>query len=70
MDVAQKTLLYLLAGIHIVHVGIDDYLKHHAGMVGAAPGRLVELMETGEVEPVDYLADNAHGIVFCYVFPG
>jgi len=36
MDVALNGLLYLAAGIDVVHVGVEDDLEHHLRMVGTA----------------------------------
>ena len=46
MDVADKTLLYLAAGIDVVQVGIQNRLQHHAGMVRTATFFFIQLVET------------------------
>ncbi|MBQ0022515.1 MAG: hypothetical protein KBT29_04665 [Prevotellaceae bacterium] len=33
MDMVLKGILYLTARIDIVHVGIEDHLQQHAGMI-------------------------------------
>ena len=37
MNVTQEKLLYFTARIDIIHVGVDNYLKHHFRMMGQRP---------------------------------
>ena len=64
VDVTLQGLLYLAAGIDVVHVGIDDNLQEHLGIVRAAATFLVQLAERREVEVLNYVADQAHGVIF------
>ena len=36
MKVTMKELFYFPAGVNVVHVGIQNDLEHHSGMVRAA----------------------------------
>ena len=36
MDITQKQGFHLAARVGVVHIGIEDNLEHHAGMVGIA----------------------------------
>lgn len=63
VHVTLQGLLYLAAGIDVVHVGIDDNLQEHLGIVRAAATFLAQLAERGEVEVLNDVADQAHGVV-------
>ena len=41
MDVTVKEAFYFPAGVDVVHVGIQNDLEHHSGMIRAAPAFLV-----------------------------
>ena len=70
MDVALDGLLYLAAGVDVVHVGIEDELEHHLRMEGATAFLLVQLFEILEVKTFYYGIDNAHRIVFRDILAG
>ena len=45
MDVTQEKLLYLAAGVDIVHIRIQNDFQHHLGMIWTSACIFVELLE-------------------------
>ena len=41
MDVAVEEFFYLAAGVDVVHIGVQDNLEHHSGMVRATAAFLI-----------------------------
>ena len=46
MDVTVKELFDFPAGVDVVHIGIQNDLEHHPGMVRAAPAFLIPVSYT------------------------
>lgn len=53
MDVTVKELFDFPAGVDVVHIGIQNDLEHHPGMVRAAPAFLIQLPETFKVQALN-----------------
>lgn len=68
MDVTLEGLLYLAAGLDVVHVGIDDGLEHHPGMIGTAAAFLVQLPEIFKIQRVNDSIYYAYRVVFGNIF--
>ena len=68
MNVTQKKLLYFTAGIDIIHVSVDNYLKHHFRMISGAPCFFIKLLEIIKIEIINNCIDYADRIVRSYVF--
>jgi len=61
--VPLEALLYLAARVHVVHVAVYYRFQHHAGVVRAAPVRLVKLEYALHVDAVQHGVDYAHGVI-------
>lgn len=60
MNITQQQLLYFTAGVDIIHVNIENDLKHHFGMIKTSAGFLVELLKVIKIKVVYYRIDNAN----------
>ena len=67
MDVAVEELFHLAAGVDVVHIGVQDDLEHHPGMVRAAAAFLIQLPETFKVQAFNQGVNHAHRIVLCNI---
>ncbi|VYT50809.1 Uncharacterised protein [Bacteroides vulgatus] len=63
----MKELFDFPAGVDVVHIGIQNDLEHHPGMVRAAPAFLIQLPETFKVQALNQSVNHAHRIVFCNI---
>ena len=61
-------LFYLATRIDIVHIGVNDNLEHHAGMVGTTTYSVIELMELAQVKPVNYGRNDSYRVITCDIF--
>ena len=68
MDVTQQTLLYLAAGIDVVHVAVDHSLEHHTRMERTPACRLVQFTETCQVQLVNQTVNKTYWVVFRNIF--
>ena len=68
VDISFQGLLYLSAGIQVVHVAIDDCLEHHLGVIRTAAALPIKFLEILEFESINHCADKAHGGIFRYIF--
>jgi len=67
MDVTVKELFDFPAGVDVVHIGIQNDLEHHPGMVRAAAAFLIQLSETFKVQALNQSVNHAHRFVFCNI---
>ena len=67
MDVTVKELFNFPAGVDVVHIGIQNDLEHHPGVVRAAPAFLIQLSETFKIQALNQGVNHAHRIVFCNI---
>ena len=67
MDVTVKELFDFPAGVDVVHIGIQNDLEHHPGMVRAAAAFLVQFPETFKVQALNQSVNHAHRIVLCNI---
>lgn len=63
LDVPVHYLLYLAAGVYVVHVSIEHHLEQHTGMERSCAAGLVCADELGQVEPVHYPAKEADWMI-------
>ena len=67
MDVTVKELFDFPAGVDVVHIGIQDDLEHHPGMVRAAPAFLIQLPETFKVQALNQSVNHPNWIMLCNI---
>ena len=67
MDVTVKKLFNFPAGVDVVHIGIQNDLEHHLGVVRAAAAFLIQLAETFKIQALNQGVNHAHRIVFCNI---
>jgi len=67
MNVTMKEIFYFTAGVDVVHVGIQNDLEHHLGMVRAAAAFLIQFLETFKIQALNQSVNYAHRIVFCNI---
>ena len=67
MNVTQEKLLYFAARIDIVHVGVDNHLKHHFRMIRTTTGCFIKFLEIVKIEVINNSINYANRIVRCYV---
>ena len=53
MDVTVKELFNFPAGVDVVHIGIQNDLEHHPGVVRAAAAFLIQLSETFKIQALN-----------------
>ena len=63
----MKELFNFPAGVDVVHIGIQNYLEHHPGVVRAAPAFLIQLSETCKIQALNQGGNRARRIVFCNI---
>jgi len=68
MNVTQEKLLYFTARIDIIHVGVDNYLKHHFRMIRTAAGFFIKFIETFKIESINNCVNYANRVVRRNVF--
>ena len=68
MNVTLEKLFYLATRIYIVHIGVNDNLEHHAGMVGTTAYSVIELMELAQVKLVNYGRNDSYRVIACDIF--
>ena len=67
MDVTVKELFNFPAGVDVVHIGIQNDLEHHLGVVRAAAAFLIQFSETFKIQALNQGVNHAHRIVFCNI---
>ena len=67
MDVTVKELFDFPAGVDVVHIGIQNDLEHHPGMVRAAPAFLIQLPETFKVQALNQSVNHPNWIMLCNI---
>ena len=67
MDVTVKKLFNFPAGVDVVHIGIQNDLEHHLGVVRAAAAFLIQLSETFKIQALNQGVNHAHRIIFCNI---
>ena len=67
MDVTVKELFDFPAGVDVVHIGIQNDLEHHPGVIRAAAAFLIQLSETFKIQALNQGVNHAHRIVFCNI---
>ena len=67
MDVTVKELFNFPAGVDVVHIGIQNDLEHHPGMVRAAPAFLIQLPETFKVQALNQSVNHPNWIMLCNI---
>ena len=67
MDVTVKELFNFPAGVDVVHIGIQNDLEHHLGVVRAATAFLIQLSETFKIQALNQGVNHVHRIVFCNI---
>lgn len=60
--------LYPTTGINVVHVGIQDDFKHHAGVIKTLTFYLVQFLESFKIETVNYCTNNTDRSIFHNIF--
>jgi len=68
MNVTSEKLLYFSTRIDIVHVSVDNHLKHYFRMIRTTARFLIKLLKTLKIEIVDNSTDDANRVVSSYVF--
>ena len=63
----MKELFDFPAGVDVVHVGIQNDLEHHPGMVRAAPAFLIQLPETFKVQALNQSVNHPNWIMLCNI---
>ena len=63
LDVPVHCVLYLAAGVYVVHVSIEHHLEQHTGMERSCAAGLVCADELGQVKPVHYPAKEADWMI-------
>jgi len=67
MDVTMKELFNFTAGVDVVHIGIENDLEHHPGMVRAAAAFLIQLPETFKVQALNQSVNHPNWIMLCNI---
>ena len=63
----MKELFNFPAGIDVVHIGIENDLEHHPGMVRAAAAFLIQLPETFKVQALNQSVNHPNWIMLCNI---
>ena len=63
----QKSF-YLTTRIDVVHIGVNNNLEHHAGMVSATTYSMIEFMKLAQVKLVYYCRDDPYWVISRYIF--
>ena len=63
----MKELFNFTAGVDVVHIGIENDLEHHPGMVRAAAAFLIQLPEAFKIKAINQSVNHAHRFVFCNI---
>ena len=67
MNVTVKKSFDFPARVDVVHVGIQNDLEHHLGVVRAAAAFLIQFSETFKIQALNQGVNHAHRIVFCNI---
>ena len=63
----MKELFNFTAGVDVVHIGIENDLEHHPGMVRAAAAFLIQLPETFKVQALNQSVNHPNWIMLCNI---
>ena len=63
----MKELFNFTAGVDVVHIGIENDLEHHPGMVMAAAAFLIQLPETFKVQALNQSVNHPNWIMLCNI---
>lgn len=68
MNVTMQKSFYLTTRIDVVHIGVNNNLEHHAGMVSATTYSMIEFMKLAQVKLVYYCRDDPYWVISRYIF--
>ena len=68
MNVTTKEFLDFTTGVDVVHVGIQNYLKHQLGIIRRASSFPIKSLYFCKVEMLNYMVQDSHRIIIRNIF--